>query len=73
MTFTFTAEADDDDDDGESVLLSFGASLPADVTAGDAGHEHRHLQRRGCTVHHGDLRERHVSPWRRATTRGPPR
>ena len=34
MTFTFTAEADDVNDDGESVLLSFGASLPADVTAG---------------------------------------
>ena len=33
-TFTFTAEADDDDDDGESVRLSFGSSLPADVTAG---------------------------------------
>ena len=33
-TFTFTAEADDDNDDGESVRLSFGASLPADVTAG---------------------------------------
>ena len=33
-TFTFAAEADDDNDDGESVLLSFGASLPADVTAG---------------------------------------
>ena len=34
MSFTFTAEADDEDDDGESVRLSFGASLPADVTAG---------------------------------------
>ena len=34
MTFTFTAEADDEDDDDESVRLSFGASLPADVTAG---------------------------------------
>ena len=37
MTFTFTAEADDEDDDGESVRLSFGASLPADVTAGTPG------------------------------------
>ena len=36
-TFTFTAEADDDNDDGESVRLSFGASLPADVTAGTPG------------------------------------
>ena len=36
-TFTFTAEADDEDDDGESVRLSFGASLPADVTAGTPG------------------------------------
>ena len=34
MTFTFTAEADDVNDDDESVRLSFGASLPADVTAG---------------------------------------
>ena len=35
--FTFTAEADDDDDDGESVRLSFGAGLPAGVTAGTPG------------------------------------
>ena len=34
MTFTIAAEADDVNDDGESVRLSFGASLPADVTAG---------------------------------------
>ena len=34
MAFTFTAEADNDDDDGESVRLTFGASLPADITAG---------------------------------------
>ena len=33
-TFTFTAEADDEDDDGESVLLSFGSSLPPGVSAG---------------------------------------
>ena len=33
-TFTLTAEADDEDDDGESVRLSFGASLPAGMTAG---------------------------------------
>ena len=34
MTFTVAAEADNVNDDGESVRLSFGASLPADVTAG---------------------------------------
>ena len=34
MPFTFTAEADNDNDDGESVRLSFGATLPAGVTAG---------------------------------------
>ena len=34
MTFTFTAEADTVNDDGESVRLSFGASLPPGVTAG---------------------------------------
>ena len=33
-SFTFTAESDTDDDDGESVLLSFGATLPAGVSAG---------------------------------------
>ena len=33
-TFTFTAEDDDDNDDGESVLLSFGATLPSGITAG---------------------------------------
>ena len=33
-TFTFAATDDTEDDDGESVRLSFGASLPADVTAG---------------------------------------
>ena len=33
-TFTFAADDDNEDDDGESVRLSFGASLPADVTAG---------------------------------------
>ena len=33
-SFTFTAETDTVDDDGESVLLSFGASLPAGVSAG---------------------------------------
>ena len=33
-TFTFTAEADGEDDDGESVLLSFGSSLPPGVSAG---------------------------------------
>ena len=33
-TFTVAAEADNEDDDGESVRLSFGASLPAYVTAG---------------------------------------
>ena len=37
MTFTVAAEADDVNDDGESVRLSFGASLPADVTAGTPG------------------------------------
>ena len=36
-TFTFTAEADNVNDDGESVRLSFGSSLPADVTAGTPG------------------------------------
>ena len=34
MSFTFTAEDDDDNDDGESVLLSFGATLPSGITAG---------------------------------------
>ena len=33
-SFTFTAAADDVDDDDESVLLGFGASLPAGVTTG---------------------------------------
>ena len=33
-SFTFTAEPDTVDDDGESVQLSFGASLPDGVTAG---------------------------------------
>ena len=33
-SFTFTAAADDVDDDDESVLLGFGASLPAGVTKG---------------------------------------
>ena len=33
-TFVFTAEADTVDDDGESVKLSFGATLPDGVTAG---------------------------------------
>ena len=37
QTFTFAAEDDADNDDGESVRLSFGASLPADVTAGTPG------------------------------------
>ena len=31
---TFTAEMDDVDDDGESVLIGFGTTLPAGVTAG---------------------------------------
>ena len=33
-SFTFTAAHDTVDDDGESVLLSFGATLPAGVSAG---------------------------------------
>ena len=33
-SFTFTAEIDSVDDDGESVLLSFGSSLPDGVSAG---------------------------------------
>ena len=33
-SFTFTAETDTVDDDGESVKLSFGATLPTGVTAG---------------------------------------
>ena len=33
-TFTFTAAHDTVDDDGESVRLSFGATLPTGVTAG---------------------------------------
>ena len=33
-SFTFTAAHDTDDDDGESVKLSFGATLPTVVTAG---------------------------------------
>ncbi len=33
-SFTFTAETDTDDDDGESVQLSFGATLPTGVSAG---------------------------------------
>ena len=33
-TFVFTAETDAVDDDGESVKLSFGATLPTGVTAG---------------------------------------
>ena len=33
-TFVFTAETDTVDDDGESVLLSFGATLPDGVSAG---------------------------------------
>ena len=33
-SFTFTAAHDNDDDDGESVKLSFGATLPTGVTAG---------------------------------------
>ena len=32
-TITFTATQDPDDDDGESVLLAFGTSLPAGVSA----------------------------------------
>ena len=36
-TFTFEATQDEVDDDDESVRLSFGASLPADVTAGTPG------------------------------------
>ena len=32
-TITFTATQDTDDDDGESVLLAFGTSLPAGVSA----------------------------------------
>ena len=34
QTFTFTATQDRDDDDAESVLLTFGASLPSGVSAG---------------------------------------
>ena len=34
VTFAVTAEQDELDDDGESVRLSFGALLPAPVTAG---------------------------------------
>ena len=33
-TFTFSATADDVDDDGESVKLTFGSTLPDDVSAG---------------------------------------
>ena len=33
-TITFTAATDTDDDDGERVLLAFGTSLPAGVSAG---------------------------------------
>ena len=33
-TFDFAATADTEDDDGESVLLGFGSSLPAGVSAG---------------------------------------
>ena len=33
-TFTFTAASDTVNDDGESVVLGFGATLPAGVTAG---------------------------------------
>ena len=35
QSFTFTAAADDVDDDGESVMLTFGATLPTGVSAGD--------------------------------------
>ena len=35
QSFTITAVDDAEDDDGESVKLSFGATLPADVLAGD--------------------------------------
>ena len=34
MPITFAATADNENDDGESVRLSFGATLPAGVTAG---------------------------------------
>ena len=35
QSLTVTAVDDAEDDDGESVKLSFGATLPADVLAGD--------------------------------------
>ena len=37
QTFTFAAEADNENDDGESVRLSFGATLPPGVTEGTPG------------------------------------
>ena len=37
QSFTFTAAGDEADDDGESVVISFGSSMPDRVGAGSTG------------------------------------
>ena len=81
-TFVFTAVEDSDNDDGESVKLSFGATLPDRRERRDTGHEHgdHHRQRRpagnggirGCVIHRrgGLLTERHRRPRRRPRAHG---
>ena len=59
-SFTFTAAHDTVDDDGESVKLSFGATLPDRRERRDTGHEHRHHHRRRRSVRHRELRERRL-------------
>ena len=59
-SFTFTASHDTDDDDGESVKLSFGATLPDRRHRRDTGHERRHHHRRRRSVRHRELRERRL-------------
>ena len=81
-TFVFTAETDTVDDDGESVKLSFGATLPDRRHRRDTGHEHRHHHRRRRSVRHRELRrcvihghggrltDRHRHPRRRPRAHG---
>ena len=70
-SFTFTAAHDTVDDDGESVKLSFGATLPDGVSAGTPATS-------AVTITDDDVPSVTVSfgapptPWPRATTRGPP-
>ena len=79
MPFTFAATQDTVDDDGESVRLSFGATLPrrghgGDTGPGDGDHHRRrrtlpHGPVRGCVLHRGGER-RHGDRQRDGEHRG---